>query len=421
MPELSLLYSTCPKDTLEIKKQYTMATISERIAAIPRECIECDASCGKANPKKKCSRCHLVYYCSAECQKKHWAQHKSECRSIESMKLSMMGLAEDVPVSFPQSSSGINTECCICLAEEIERPVVLESCRHAFCAACLIEWQRVVPLSQVQREKCPLCRSECSNVEASLLEKARMHAARANRRDASDEVKTSYREQALEEIDKFLRVDQPHLQAFFTKAEILRSLGDPAGAISTLNQMTEQDDQRQEEAAKVESLLQRAEAADTEGDEVALLDEAESLQKKMGNRLGGGKARLFDLKLLQAYSYQDMKKWEEAIRIYISMFEAMDGTEVGSPVQQRKIFMGISQCFYETGKYEKSISSASAAIEMNPYFPGVYKFKALSQRAKGELGEAVKTMTRAVLYETPWDDDNRAEALKLYDELSSEL
>jgi tetratricopeptide (TPR) repeat protein len=134
--------------------------------------------------------------------------------------------------------------------------------------------------------------------------------------------------------------------------------------------------------------------------------------------MGGGEARLFDLKLLQAEAHQDMQHWEEAIKIYGSVLE-VDGM-VGSPVQYRKAFMGMSRCFFETSVYDKSIAAASAAIEMNPHFPGVYKFKALSQRASGELDEAVKTMTRAVLYETPWDDDNKAKVLELYDELFTE-
>lgn len=201
-------------------------------------------------------------------------------------------------------------------------------------------------------------------------------------------------------------------------AEILRSLGDPGAAIETHNRMAELDDQRQAEVVHVESLLQRAEAAETEGEEEDLLDEAESLQKKTGNRLKGGAARLFDLKLLQAEAYQDMKEWEEAMRIYGSILEVDD--MVGSPIQYRQVFIGMSRSLYETSVYEKSIAAASAAIEMNPHFPGVYKFKALSQRAMGELDEAVQTMTRAVLYETPWDDDNKAEALKLYDELANE-
>jgi tetratricopeptide (TPR) repeat protein len=124
------------------------------------------------------------------------------------------------------------------------------------------------------------------------------------------------------------------------------------------------------------------------------------------------------LKLLQAEAYQDMQEWEEAIKIYISILK-VDGM-VGSPVQYRQVFMGMSRCFFEISVYDKSIAAASTAIEMNPHFPGVYKYKALSQRALGELDEAVKTMTRAVLYEAPWDDVNKAEALKLYDEIATE-
>jgi sulfatase maturation enzyme AslB (radical SAM superfamily) len=36
--------------------------------------------CGKA-ASKKCSRCHLVWYCSEICQKKGWKAHKSLCNS----------------------------------------------------------------------------------------------------------------------------------------------------------------------------------------------------------------------------------------------------------------------------------------------------------------------------------------------------
>lgn len=34
---------------------------------------------------KKCGRCQVPYYCSAECQKRHWNTHKPECSTDESL------------------------------------------------------------------------------------------------------------------------------------------------------------------------------------------------------------------------------------------------------------------------------------------------------------------------------------------------
>jgi hypothetical protein len=42
-------------------------------------CLTC-ATCGAKNRScMKCSRCKLVYYCDANCQRKHWNQHKRLC------------------------------------------------------------------------------------------------------------------------------------------------------------------------------------------------------------------------------------------------------------------------------------------------------------------------------------------------------
>lgn len=37
------------------------------------------ANCSQENCEQRCSQCKLVYYCSTECQKEHWAKHKLEC------------------------------------------------------------------------------------------------------------------------------------------------------------------------------------------------------------------------------------------------------------------------------------------------------------------------------------------------------
>ena len=37
--------------------------------------------CQQANATKRCSRCNAVWYCSPECQRKHWTIHKPVCNS----------------------------------------------------------------------------------------------------------------------------------------------------------------------------------------------------------------------------------------------------------------------------------------------------------------------------------------------------
>ena len=39
--------------------------------------------CGKQDELKNCSRCKSVKYCSIECQRKDWPQHKGSCQSTK--------------------------------------------------------------------------------------------------------------------------------------------------------------------------------------------------------------------------------------------------------------------------------------------------------------------------------------------------
>ena len=41
------------------------------------ECVNCECS----SAKKKCSHCHVTFYCSEECQKADWGRHRLECEN----------------------------------------------------------------------------------------------------------------------------------------------------------------------------------------------------------------------------------------------------------------------------------------------------------------------------------------------------
>ena len=50
--------------------------------AVPPECSQCAYfRCGKSGMLERCSRCHIVKYCSRDCQKADWKwEHKIECK-----------------------------------------------------------------------------------------------------------------------------------------------------------------------------------------------------------------------------------------------------------------------------------------------------------------------------------------------------
>jgi MYND finger/RING-type zinc-finger len=142
----------------------TCITISEQIKQLPRDCIKCDGpDCDQFNPRNRCSRCCLSFYCSTSCQRKDWTEHKPYCIPLEHMREKMNKKALqaaatpvdqlDMAVTIenegtPEKTKGrftilsINTECPICLetlGDQLQEPTVLKDCNHGFCSSCLME------------------------------------------------------------------------------------------------------------------------------------------------------------------------------------------------------------------------------------------------------------------------------------------
>ena len=105
----------------------------------------------------------------------------------------------------------------------------------------------------------------------------------------------------------------------------------------------------------------------------------------------------------QAEAYSALGKWDDAAKIYLSLHE--DFLLYGNR-QDPYTIIGMTRTMYEAGIYDEAIKIGSLAFQMNRSFPSVHKYVALSQKAQGDIEEAKKTISRAILYEEHWDKDN---------------
>mmetsp|Transcript_10250 Transcript_10250/g.22797 ORF Transcript_10250/g.22797 Transcript_10250/m.22797 type:complete len:87 (+) Transcript_10250:1466-1726(+) len=70
------------------------------------------------------------------------------------------------------------------------------------------------------------------------------------------------------------------------------------------------------------------------------------------------------------------------------------------------ILTGLCRAQYELGNYDQAIAWGDEAISFSRGFSGVHKYVSLAQKAKGDIDAARRTISRAILYEQPWDEGN---------------
>lgn len=436
-------------------------SVRERIAHLPRDCIECDGPlCTQTNPRHRCSRCHCNYYCSSDCQKKDWQNHKPYCVSVKDMQTkhiegslsnnkqsierseiaSATTVKPDVgDVDAHRSIESTNTECPICLEQPIRNLLVLKECNHGFCSACILQWQQyrklmadliidftptgIDDITSVEVKRmgmnCPYCRTETTdNLEEDLMNKAMLLATRASASNDKS-CKESYYKESLSHLNQILETEIPLITTYFTKAEILLELEDPQGALEALENLFRADESRRQHP--VNKLLEEQEEAVARFDR----DKYERLKEEVvlaAEEHGMPASRLrrdayFDLYMLQCQAYEKLLQWDDALESYRKAGSIMDETGNMSPPKQRQFYFGLGQCLFEAGKYDPAIGILDIAISMNRHYPCVHKYKAWAQEKLGRTNDALVTMNRAALYETPWDEENQKECLDLYEKL----
>ena len=383
-----------------------MSNKSNKVTApsqISREFIECD-SCGKSDPRKRCGQCLTAYYCSQECQRQDWKNvHKQRCVPMGEHRKRCEAHGKDVPDS---KMAGIITEgpCVICLEETITSPVVLD-CSHVFCYKCLDKYQQtrvtkfltergadVNSLGAMGRSsllsagsllgdpniksKCPYCREEMPDLRMEAVKRSTLYGERMFKLPFGSDERKKCLELAVSGLDAILKSDKGDLIALKCKAKLLIE-DDPETAVSILEKI--------------------------------LLIVEQTFNKTVFNYWD----TVFDIKLHLAKAYQSLEEWKKSINVYTSILgHSICGHEILYEVR-----MGMSRNFYEIGAYEKSIKCGNSAIETCRVNKRVHKYVALSQKAKGDIDGAKKTLSRAVLYEEPWDEENLKDNLQMLNEL----
>lgn len=408
-----------------------MPSDQEAWPKLSREYITCDAEgCNKTNPRAKCSTCKCVYYCSNNCAAKHWEMHYAKCGSTEYMRsyrINLPGveiLTAATTDAATEPSELLHSSCGICLTEEMTNPFLLDGCKHVFCFACVQQYQEMLP-SQTQTSgaaaTCPCCPSEMDDIKEATESRAALHVARAAAPRVSEEYRIEQCNLAMGELQKLLETnEESSITTHLLGAEVLDMMGDRKQALIVLETLFDKLKEGAERAKKEEDLMaQLNEYLDSEENQdscASLLDEAEAVA------LSGimvTESDLIDAIIKIAVVHQKLKDRKGTRELYHFLLITHKKDWKLTPEQDRQVHMALSRLEYEDGNYKNSISCGEAALKMNRHFPS-YQYVALSYFKLGKIEEAKKTMSRAMLYETPWCDRNRANIRKVWEGMISE-
>lgn len=400
------------------------------MATTCREYITCDGpGCDKVSPSKRCARCRLYFFCTAECQKAHWkAGHKKKCKDNDEVRTEIVGICS----ANDKDLFTLSAECYVCLAEPVVDPYVLPNCQHVFCWRCLSEWQRRIRRCLAHattsedrsdpQPTCPACRDSLPNAEGSVYTRPLLYAMRANRVGLAQNEQSDLRNKALKELEKLETTRQScgEAGALLIRAETLLQLEKPAEAEKDFLKLLQLHRKGIEASETVNRMLAKGREALTEG----RADEAKEIAEKCKEFSSSNKHRAFHVNqvfyiyLGLATSFEKRESWDTAMGLYDMVTKAMrkSGNDQASIVQT---LIGQSRCAYRLGNYKTSIELGKEAIAIDRSWPGVHRCVALSQKAMGKIEASKVTMGRAVSYEAPWDEENKQRVLAIYEQIGA--
>ena len=412
--DLTIVDENCARahSTHQLRPRHTLR---DHMLQALREHIECDG-CGKPNPPKTCSRCKLVHYCSANCQKSHWDAHKPDCQPIEAMRAKHLKSQLRCDAE-PAEEADVKVDCSICL-EEATRPVTVAGCKHVFCYACLRRHQEFTSVHLGMAAKCPLCRAELPDVDIGILERAQLFGSKAVATSTSDEARVRYCEEAQAELQKILDSNPSNQRASLLRAELLQVQGKHREGIEAIDAVLQRAEEfevsianfRQMEVRIRDAVEHEAQGGDVDEAQMGALEQEMQAMMESSSALKGrvSAIELNSINSKKGEMLEALGEWTEAFNVYKATITKITSPKEGTAAQQRMLMNACSRCLYHKGDYDNAITLGCGAIDANRYYPGCHDYVARAQLAKGDVQAAIRTRSRAVLFETPWDEENRA-------------
>ena len=261
--------------------------------------------------------------------------------------------------------------------------------------------------------------------------------------------KSKYAHKALDYAEALLDENSNNQAAKILQGRILGLLGEHDLGLTLLRESLaklQSSNNTSQQQDKVDQLLQQVKQYMIQGQ----VEEAEALLEEIQN-LRNQKFALFvqpsdliDLQLSIAELEQDSNDWsscQQTLRALVTGTSTSAATATNTaattttttttdggggsnnegvtmtPDQQLKVFTAFSKCCFHQKQYDKAIEFGNMAIDMNRHYPQVHKHVILSHYEKGDVQQAQSVANRAILYETPWDEQNKRRNQAMYFQL----
>jgi tetratricopeptide (TPR) repeat protein len=224
-------------------------------------------------------------------------------------------------------------------------------------------------------------------------------------------------------LDQILQKPNPLINAYYRKAEILIESKQEQLAIDVLDMLINVNNERLNHPVfKLTARQDKALKKNNHKLYDKLRDEIAMVLEQYGTPAPSlSQSCMFEVYYLQGQAYETLDQWEIAMECYITAQDAVDH-QLLQKLDLDRVFLfckSLGRCWYMIEEYHNAIQALNVAIKTNRQFAGVHKYKVLSLIKLRQYTYAVQTAAQAVLYESPWNQDNQTLNLTMYTELYS--